>query len=80
MGVRVEVPELPGCAAHGWIQEVALANAQQAINLPLKRFVEIDSDVRLIALLADDLVFKNLRNIGIKALAFLRCFNNQTLV
>jgi hypothetical protein len=27
-----------------------------------------------------NLVFENLRNIGIKALAFLRRFNNQTLV
>ncbi|OFW29695.1 MAG: hypothetical protein A3J28_12995 [Acidobacteria bacterium RIFCSPLOWO2_12_FULL_60_22] len=28
-----EVPELPGCAAHGSTQEVALANAQEAIRL-----------------------------------------------
>ena len=28
-----EVPELPGCAAHGASQELALANAQQAIQL-----------------------------------------------
>jgi predicted RNase H-like HicB family nuclease len=28
-----EVPELPGCAAHGPTQEAALANAQQAIGL-----------------------------------------------
>jgi len=28
-----EVPELPGCAAHGATQEAALANAQQAIGL-----------------------------------------------
>jgi len=28
-----EVPELPGCAAHGPTQEAALANAQEAIRL-----------------------------------------------
>ena len=28
-----EVPELPGCAAHGATQETALANAQEAIRL-----------------------------------------------
>ena len=28
-----EVPELPGCAAHGDTQEVALANAKEAISL-----------------------------------------------
>lgn len=28
-----EVPELPGCAAHGKTQAAALANAQQAIRL-----------------------------------------------
>ena len=28
-----EVPELPGCAAHGPTQEAALASAQQAIAL-----------------------------------------------
>jgi predicted RNase H-like HicB family nuclease len=28
-----EVPELPGCAAHGPSQEAALASAQEAIRL-----------------------------------------------
>lgn len=28
-----EVPELPGCSAHGGTQEAALANAQEAIRL-----------------------------------------------
>ena len=28
-----EVPELPGCAAHGSTQEAALASAQEAIHL-----------------------------------------------
>ena len=28
-----EAPELPGCAAHGRTQEVALASAQDAIRL-----------------------------------------------
>lgn len=28
-----EVPELPGCAAHGATQEAALANAKEAIAL-----------------------------------------------
>jgi predicted RNase H-like HicB family nuclease len=28
-----EVPELPGCAAHGGTQESALASAQEAIRL-----------------------------------------------
>ena len=28
-----EVPELPGCAAHGPSQQAALASAQAAINL-----------------------------------------------
>ena len=28
-----EAPELPGCAAHGDTQEIALQNAQEAIRL-----------------------------------------------
>ena len=31
-----EVPELPGCAAHGETQEMALANAKEAIGLWIK--------------------------------------------
>lgn len=31
-----EVPELPGCAAHGSSQEEALAEAQEAISLWLE--------------------------------------------
>ena len=31
-----EVPELPGCAAHGSTQEAALASAQEAIALWLE--------------------------------------------
>ena len=31
--IVAEVPELPGCAAHGATQEVALASAQEAIRL-----------------------------------------------
>ena len=32
-----EVPELPGCTAHGATQEAALANAQDAIRLWIDR-------------------------------------------
>lgn len=28
-----DVPELPGCSAHGVTQELALSNAQEAISL-----------------------------------------------
>lgn len=28
-----DVPELPGCAAHGSTQEAALSNAQEAVHL-----------------------------------------------
>ena len=28
-----EIPELPGCMAHGETQEIALANAKQAMSL-----------------------------------------------
>lgn len=35
-----EVPELPGCLAHGDIPELALANARQAIQLWLDTALE----------------------------------------
>ncbi len=31
--IVAEVPELPGCSAHGSTQEIALSNAQEAIRL-----------------------------------------------
>ena len=35
-----EVPELPGCAAHGSTQESALANANDAVQLWIDTAVE----------------------------------------
>ena len=40
-----EVPELPGCAAHGPTQEAALANAQEAIRLRLDTAKEFGDPV-----------------------------------
>jgi predicted RNase H-like HicB family nuclease len=40
-----EVPELPGCMAHGSTQEKALANAQQAIQLWLDTAAEFGDPV-----------------------------------
>ncbi|MSO46118.1 MAG: type II toxin-antitoxin system HicB family antitoxin [Acidobacteria bacterium] len=40
-----EVPELPGCAAHGPTQETALASANEAINLWLETAREFDDPV-----------------------------------
>ncbi len=40
-----EVPELPGCAAHGPTQEAALANAQEAIALWLETAKEFGDPI-----------------------------------
>ena len=40
-----EVPELPGCAAHGATQEAALLNAQEAIQLWIKTAKEFGDAV-----------------------------------
>jgi predicted RNase H-like HicB family nuclease len=40
-----EVPELPGCMAHGSTQEKALANAKQAIQLWLDTAAEFGDPV-----------------------------------
>jgi len=40
-----EVPELPGCAAHGPTQEAALANAQEAIRLWLDTATEFGDPI-----------------------------------
>ena len=37
-----EVPELPGCSAHGPTQEAALASAQEAIGLWIETAREFD--------------------------------------
>ena len=40
-----EVPELPGCAAHGATQEAALASAQEAIGLWIETAKEFGDPV-----------------------------------
>jgi predicted RNase H-like HicB family nuclease len=40
-----EVPELPGCMAHGPTQEAALANANDAIKLWIDTAKEFDRSV-----------------------------------
>ena len=40
-----EVPELPGCAAHGPTQEAALASAQDAIRLWLETAKEFGDPI-----------------------------------
>jgi predicted RNase H-like HicB family nuclease len=40
-----EIPELPGCAAHGDSQEVALANAQGAMTAWLKTAEEFGDPI-----------------------------------
>ncbi len=40
-----EIPELPGCMAHGSTQELALKNAQEAISLWLDVAKENGDDI-----------------------------------
>ena len=40
-----EIPELPGCAAHGSTQESALANANDAVQLWIDTAVEFGDPV-----------------------------------
>jgi len=40
-----EVPELPGCSAHGDTQEAALANAQEAIRLWIETAQEFSDPI-----------------------------------
>jgi predicted RNase H-like HicB family nuclease len=40
-----EIPELPGCMAHGSTQEAALANANQAIQLWIDTALEFGDTV-----------------------------------
>lgn len=40
-----EVPELPGCAAHGPTQEAALASAQEALRLWIETAKEFGDPV-----------------------------------
>jgi predicted RNase H-like HicB family nuclease len=40
-----DVPELPGCAAHGDTQESALGNAQDAIRLWIETAIEFGDPV-----------------------------------
>jgi predicted RNase H-like HicB family nuclease len=41
----VEVPELPGCMAHGNSQETALANAQDAMQLWIETAIEFGDPI-----------------------------------
>ena len=40
-----EVPELPGCVAHGSTQEAALANSKEAIELWIKTAQEFGDPI-----------------------------------
>lgn len=40
-----EVPELPGCMAHGDDQEVALQNIKDAMKFWIERARELDRDI-----------------------------------
>ena len=40
-----EVPELPGCMAHGETQELALLNVREAMDLWLETAKEIDRPI-----------------------------------
>jgi len=41
-----EVPELPGCMAHGLTQELTLANAKEAIQLWLDTAIEFGDPIQ----------------------------------
>ena len=45
MAFIAEVPELPGCIAHGITQELALANAKDAIDLWLATAKEFGDEI-----------------------------------
>jgi predicted RNase H-like HicB family nuclease len=40
-----EVPELPGCMAHGPTQEAALRNAQEAVDLRIETARELGEQI-----------------------------------
>ena len=40
-----EVPELPGCIAHGDTDELALKNVKEAINLWIETAIEFNDEI-----------------------------------